>query len=151
MKWVGDEAVVSGGYEMYVWIFCVMSAQQIGHLWRDSEHFLQVTKCPQGMKTIAMSLSMHTLQSFSRCSFSSFFRGSSAESHEKKVTPWLAVLKWHVSGNRNFAANCTYSEFPGTYQHHCQTHYWLCLERDLPRLNSPPWSDGSFLEWSFPP
>lgn len=66
-----------------------MSAQQRGHLWRELEHFLQVTKCPQGMKTIAMSLSMHTLQSFSRCSFSSFFKGSSAESHKKGLYPDL--------------------------------------------------------------
>lgn len=62
-----------------------MTAQQMGHLWRDSEHTSQVTRCPQGMKTIPMSLSMHTLQSFSRCSFSSFFKGSSAKRHKK----WL--------------------------------------------------------------
>lgn len=56
-----------------------MVAQQIGHLFRDSEHFSQVTRCAQGMKTMLMSLSMQTLQSFSLWSCSSFVIGSSAE------------------------------------------------------------------------
>ncbi len=56
-----------------------MEAQQMGHLSRGTEHFWQATRCPQGMKTMLMSQSMQTLQSFSLWSFSSFVTGSSVE------------------------------------------------------------------------
>lgn len=59
-----------------------MSPQQIGHLVSGTEHSLHVTRCPHGMKTMSISLSIHILQSFSLWSFCSFSSGSSSERKE---------------------------------------------------------------------
>lgn len=58
----------------------------MGHLLKDLEQLLQVTRCPQGMKTTEMSLSMHTLHCFSLCSFRNFSRGSSSDINDRRHT-----------------------------------------------------------------
>lgn len=55
-----------------------MAPQQMGHLVSATEHSLQDTRWPHGMKTIETSLSIHILHSFSCCSFRSFSSGSSS-------------------------------------------------------------------------
>lgn len=74
-----------------------MPPQQIGHLLSDCEHSLQATRCPQGMKTMPISLSKHILHSFSLCSFCSFSSGSSSGRYDKKKKT-QNIKKTHFPG-----------------------------------------------------
>lgn len=69
-----------------------MSPQQIGHLMSDAEHSLQVTRCPHGMKTMSISLSIHILHSFSLWSFCSFSSGSSSGRKELQTHRFIKTL-----------------------------------------------------------
>lgn len=69
-----------------------MSPQQIGHLMSDTEHSLQVARCPHGMKTVSISLSIHILHSFSLWSFCSFSSGSSSGRKELQTHRFINTL-----------------------------------------------------------
>lgn len=50
------------GYERKVRTVPLTRPLQIGHFRSDGAHSLHTTRCPQGMKTMLTSLSIHTLQ-----------------------------------------------------------------------------------------
>lgn len=86
-----------------------MSPQQIGHLMSDTEHSLQVTRCPHGTKTMSISLSKHILHSFSLWSFCSFSSGSSSEREELQTHRIIKALLIH---------SCCDSGTTGTFLHY---------------------------------
>lgn len=55
-------------YERKVRTVPLTNPLHIGHLRNEGAHSLHTTKCPQGMKTMLTSLSMHTLHVRSSCS-----------------------------------------------------------------------------------
>lgn len=85
---------VQVSYERKVRTVPLTRPLQIGHFLNDGAHSLHTTRCPQGMKTMLTSLSMHTLQVRSSCR-----RRSCSSMGRSGITCTLFFI--HLCGNND--------------------------------------------------
>lgn len=86
---------VQVSYERKVRTVPLTRPLQIGHFLNDGAHSLHTTRCPQGMKTMLTSLSMHTLQVRSSCRRRSC--SSMGRSEKRTVQNYVHIIVFYTS------------------------------------------------------
>lgn len=78
----------------------------IGHFRNDGAHSLHTTKCPQGMKTMLTSLSMHTLHVRSSCNLLSCSSMGKSVNMNDSVNHSITTLfsEWDLSDSLSVMA-----------------------------------------------
>lgn len=79
----------------------------IGHLRNEGAHSLHTTKCPQGIKTMLTSLSMHTLHVRSSCSLLSCSSMGKSVKRNDIVNHFTTTLssEWDLSDSLSVMAS----------------------------------------------